>query len=215
MSIGLERRGSLFVVAAPSGGGKSTVLKALLGHMEGLRYSISVTSRSARAGEEEGRDFHFVAVEEFHEMIERKEFYEWAKVHGNYYGTRKKAVENILADGHDVAMDLDVQGACQIKGMKPDAVTIFLLPPSMETLERRLRGRETDGDEVIRLRLHNAAEEIASCALFDYLVVNDDLDRVIHIIESIVIAERQRGLRQDLKVQGEPRIEELLNEQPA
>jgi guanylate kinase len=198
MNISLRRNGTLFVIAAPSGGGKSTVLHALLERVEGLRYSVSVTSRAPRAGERDGVDYHFTSEEAFQGMIERKEFYEWAKVHGNYYGTRKATVEEILGAGSDVAMDIDVQGACQIKGMKPDAVTVFLLPPSMQTLEERLRKRDTDREEVIQLRLRNAAEEIAQCGLFDYLVINDRLDDTIETIRSIVLAERQKGSRQSL-----------------
>jgi guanylate kinase len=211
MSISLKRKGTLFVLVAPSGGGKSTVLKALLKKMDSLSYSISVTSRPPRPNEENGRDYHFVSLEAFLKMIERKEFYEWAQVHGNFYGTRKDTVEGLLSEGLDVAMDLDVQGACSIKGMKPESVTIFLLPPSTEILEKRLRDRDTDDDDVIALRLHNATNEIARCKLFDYLVVNDDLERVIEEIESIVRAERHRSIRQTLILEDETAIEDLMD----
>ncbi|MFW5870772.1 MAG: guanylate kinase [Candidatus Sumerlaeota bacterium] len=211
MSIALQRSGTLFVLVAPSGGGKSTVLKALLEKVPGLAYSVSVTSRRPRPGEKEGQDFHYVSVREFQDMIERKEFYEWAQVHGNFYGTRKETVEELLKKGLDVGMDLDVQGACAIKGMKRDAVTIFLLPPSMQTLEERLRGRDTDDDEVIALRLTNAADEIARCKLFDYLVVNKDLDEVIEEITGIVHAERNRSTRQKLLVEDEPKLTRHLD----
>lgn len=210
MPISLKRRGSLFVLAAPSGGGKSTVLRALLGRVDSLSYSISVTSRAPRRNEKEGVDFHYVSEDEFNAMIERKEFYEWAKVHGNYYGTRKQTVEDLLDTGADVVMDLDVQGAYAIRGMKPEAVTIFLLPPSMQVLEQRLRGRGTDDEEIIRLRLRNAAVEIAQCRMFDYLVINDHLDRVIDQIGQIVEAERHRGIRQELIVSDEPQLEQHL-----
>jgi len=209
MSIRLKRSGILFVISAPSGGGKSTVLRALLPVTEGLKYSVSVTSRPPRDGEREGVDYYFVSTEEFQSLIDHKEFYEWAKVHGNYYGTRKSVVESLVSQGYDVALDLDVQGACQIKGMKPDSVTIFLLPPSTETLEKRLRGRETDDEEVVRLRMHNAVNEIAQCGLFDYLVVNENLDRTIAAIGHIIGAERQRGSRQRLVVENEPRLQHL------
>jgi guanylate kinase len=210
MSICLERSGILFVLSAPSGGGKSSVLGALLKRMDGLGYSASVTSRPPRPNEKEGVDFHFVSIEEFQRLIERKEFYEWAQVHGNLYGTRKSTVDDLLAQGLDVAMDLDVQGACAIKGMKPDSVTIFLLPPSMATLEERLRGRDTDDEEVVRLRIHGAADEVASCRLFDYLLVNDDLDAVIAEITSIIRAERHRSIHQRLLVKDEPSVEKIL-----
>ena len=209
MSIRLKRSGTLFVISAPSGGGKSTVLRALLPATAGLKYSVSVTSRPPRDGEREGVDFLFVSTEEFQSLIDHKEFYEWAKVHGNYYGTRKSIVESLVSQGYDVALDVDVQGACQIKGMKPDSVTIFLLPPSTETLEKRLRGRETDDEEVVRLRMHNAVNEIAQCRLFDYLVVNENLDRTIAAIGHIIDAERQRGSRQRLVVENEPRLQHL------
>lgn len=209
MSIRLKRSGTLFVISAPSGGGKSTVLRALLPATAGLKYSVSVTSRPPRDGEREGEDFHFVSTEEFQSLIDHKEFYEWAKVHGNYYGTRKSVVESLVSQGYDVALDVDVQGACQIKGMKPDSVTIFLLPPSTETLEKRLRGRETDDEEVVRLRMHNAVNEIAQCHLFDYLVVNENPDRTIAAIGHIIDAERQRGSRQRLVVENEPRLQLL------
>ena len=210
MPISLQRRGTLFILAAPSGGGKSTVLKAVLERVEQLAYSISVTSRPPRGAETPGKDFHFVSEDEFNGMIERKEFYEWAKVHGNYYGTRKQTVEDLLDTGSDVAMDLDVQGAYSIRGMKPESVTIFLLPPSMSVLEDRLRGRGTDDEEVIQLRLRNAAVEIAQCRMFDYLVVNDELDCVVTQIGQIVEAERHRGIRQELIVKDEPQLQQHL-----
>ncbi|MBN1866195.1 guanylate kinase [Candidatus Sumerlaeota bacterium] len=214
MTIALRRKGALFVISAPSGGGKSAAIRALLEREKGIRYSVSVTSRKARSGEREGQDYCFVSTEEFQRMIERKEFYEWAKVHGNFYGTRKTTVEALLAQGDDVAMDLDVQGACAVKGSRPESVTIFLLPPSMEILEKRLRGRVTDDEEVIQLRLRNAADEVAQCRLFDYLVLNDDLGRAVEEIGAIVEAERHRSLRQELLLENEPAVETRITPLP-
>ena len=210
MSIEMKRRGTLFVLVAPSGGGKSTVLKALRKKMKNLALSVSVTSRPPRSTETDKIDYFFVSLEEFQKMIERKEFYEWAKVHGNYYGTRKETVEELLARGLDVGMDIDVQGARAVKDMKPDAVTIFLLPPSMAVLEKRLRERKTDDDGAIRLRLANAANEISQCKVFDYLAINDDLDRVIEEIRSIIAAERHKSFRQEILVRDEPALDKLM-----
>ena len=175
MSISLKRKGTLFVLSAPSGGGKSTVLHAVLKSIDGLSYSVSVTSRKPRKKEVNRKDYYFVSVEEFKELIEKKAFYEWAEVHGNYYGTRISTVDRLLHSGSDVVMDIDVQGASNIKKIQPAAITIFLLPPSTKILETRLRRRDTDDDEEVELRMQNAAEEIANCLSFDYLVVNDDL----------------------------------------
>lgn len=212
MSITLRRKGSLFVLSAPSGGGKSTVLKALLKSIDALSYSISATSRAPRENEQSGKDYLFLSADEFRRMIEVKAFYEWALVHNNYYGTLKSTVDRMLARGEDVVMDLDVQGAYSIKGIMPDAVTIFLLPPSTAVLEKRLRQRDTDDDEVIRLRLDNAVDEIARCRQFDYLVVNEELDTAITDIRRIIEAERHRGLRQELLIEDEPAISQKIND---
>lgn len=210
MSLTLTRRGILFVVSAPSGGGKSAVLERLLGRIEEFAYSVSVTSRAPRPGEKDGKNYHFVTDDEFRRMIGLNEFYEWAEVHGNYYGTRKSVVEEVLAAGNDLVMDIDVQGACQVKSKKPDAVTIFLLPPSMAMLEKRLRGRHSDDEEAIQLRLRNAATEIAQHGLFDYVIVNDDLDRTVAALREVIFAERRRGSRQLLVVRDEPSVEAAI-----
>ena len=211
MSIALRRKGIMFVISAPSGTGKSTVLHSLWNGTGNLAYSVSVTSRPPRLGEREGIDYYFVSAEDFQAMIARGEFYEWAEVHGNFYGTRKSVIEKILATGQDVVMDLDVQGARSIKAMKSDAVTIFLLPPSMAALEERLRGRETDLSEAIRLRLRNAAGEIAECNHFDYILINDILEQSVSEVVSIIIAERHRSSRQELLFEGEPALEPLTS----
>lgn len=207
MTIGLQRSGILFAVSAPSGGGKSTVLKAIRDRYPDLGYSISATSRAPRGSERNGRDYHFVSLEKFQEMIASGAFFEWAIVHGNYYGTPRKPVEEIVDAGRDVLMDIDVQGARSLKEQCPNAVTLFLLPPSMETLEARLRGRHTDKEDVIQLRLKNAAREISECAAFDYILINDDLDRVVQNVSSILIAEGCRSIRQRICLKHEPALE--------
>lgn len=207
MTIGLQRSGILFAVSAPSGGGKSTVLKAIRDRYPDLGYSVSATSRAPRGSERDGVDYHFVSLAKFQEMIAQNAFFEWAVVHGNYYGTPREAVELMLAEGRDVLMDIDVQGARSLKEQCPGAVTIFLLPPSMATLEARLRGRHTDKEDVIQLRLKNAAREISECAAFDYVLVNDDLQRVVQDVSSILIAEGCRSYRQRLCLKHEPALE--------
>jgi len=215
MSITLKRSCTMFVLSAPSGGGKSTVVRAVLRNVRGLAYSISVTSRPPRAHERDGVDFHFVTQEKFQERIQRQEFYEWALVHGNCYGTPKAPIAGMLAEGKDVVLDIDVQGARSVKSLRPDAVTIFLLPPSSEVLERRLRDRGTETDETIRVRLANATEEIAASLSFDYLVINDSVERAVAEIRGIIEAERNRAAQQELLLSNEPALEARLGKSRA
>lgn len=188
--------GLLFVVSAPSGAGKSTLLARVMPALPGLGFSVSHTTRAPRPGEVSGRDYHFVGREEFVALRERTPsgFLEWAEVHGNLYGTSRAEVEGLLAAGRDVVLDIDVQGARQLRGLLP-AVFIFIAPPSLEELSRRLRHRGTEAEETVRLRLANAREELQAAGEYDYLVVNETLDEAAAQLRAIVLAERCRQRR--------------------
>lgn len=203
MSIEIQRTGILFVLSAPSGGGKSTVLKALRAEDASLGYSVSATTRPPRPGETHGKDYFFYSVEEFHRLIRQKAFYEWAVVHKHLYGTLRKVVDAELDAGRDVLLDIDVQGGLSIKRLRPDAVLIFLLPPSMAVLETRLRGRKSDSDEVIDLRLRNARHELTFAPQYDYALINEDLARTLHDVRSILEAERMAASRLKILTEGE------------
>jgi guanylate kinase len=184
--------GSLFVVAAPSGAGKSTLVNALLAREPGIRLSISHTTRRPRDGEGEGEHYHFVDREFFQRLVAAEAFLEYAEVHGNFYGTSRAAVEPILAGGEDVLLEIDYQGARQVRERLPACVSVFILPPSRTELERRLRARAKDSEEVIARRLANSREEIAHAHEFDYLLVNEDFERALDDLQSIVSAQRLR-----------------------
>jgi len=185
----------LFVISAPSGGGKSAVLTRLLASEADLHYWVSVTSRAPRPDEVEGGDYHFVSRAEFESLVQQDVFYEWAEVHGNLYGTRSDTVEGALAEGRDVALDLDVQGGLSAKYRSPDAVLVFLMPPSFQVLEQRLRQRATDSEEAIRMRLENARREMIYWRQYNYLVVNEDIDESVEKVRRILYAERHRVSR--------------------
>ncbi len=191
-------RGYLFIVSSPSGGGKTTLIRRLLAKPPGepLRFSISHTTRPRRDGEGDGREYHFVSAAEFEKMARAGEFLEHNEVHGNFYGTAKSEVLPRLAAGEDVILDIDVQGARDIRKAYPEAVSIFIVPSSGEELERRLRKRGLDGEDAIRKRLINAAKEIAQAEDFQYVIVNDDLDRAGLELESVVRAARLTPARQ-------------------
>ena len=171
------RLGTALVISAPSGAGKTTLIRKLTAEFPGFTYSISFTTRSPRAGEVNGRDYHFTTREDFIARRDRHEFAEWAEVHGNLYGTPIAPVLDAPRAGRDILFDIDVQGAAQLHLSLPSAHFVFILPPSMEELERRLRGRGTDTDEVIRVRLADARQEIREARWFDSLILNDGLDR--------------------------------------
>ncbi len=191
-------RGDLFIVSSPSGGGKTTLIRRLLADPPGapLHFSVSHTTRAMRAGERDGREYHFVTVEEFQRMAQRDEFLEHNEVHDNIYGTSKGEVLPRLAAGEDVVLDIDVQGARDIRRVYPEAVAIFIVPSSPAELERRLTTRGLDGPEAIRKRLINAAREIQEASGFQYVIVNDDLERATLELQSIVRARRLTPARQ-------------------
>jgi len=188
--------GTLFVVAAPSGAGKSTLVNALLEREPGISLSVSHTTRPPRPGETYGRHYYFVERAEFERQIAEGIFLEHAEVHGNLYGTSRTTVQELLAQGRDVLLEIDWQGAQQIRASKPDCVGVFILPPSRAELERRLRGRGSDSAEVIERRLRNSRGEIAHAHEFDYILVNDAFDEALDDLQAIVRAVRLRGALQ-------------------
>jgi guanylate kinase len=183
------RDGILFVISAPSGAGKTTLCKEIIDFFPSLRHSVSYTTRPRRAGETEGVDYHFVSRTVFDAMIEQGSFAEWAEVHGNRYGTAVATLERYRSEGHDVLLDIDCQGARQLKTTFGQGVFIFILPPSLDELQRRLTGRNTDAPDVIARRFANARDEIREALWYDYLVVNDDLPQALTELKAIVIAE--------------------------
>jgi guanylate kinase len=180
--------GNLYVVAAPSGAGKTTLVRLLLEHERTVHLSISFTTRPPRPGEQSGREYHFVDAAEFHAMIARQEFLEWAEVHGNFYGTSKKWIADQLAAGHDVLLEIDWQGAQQVRALFPQAIGVFILPPSMEELTRRLTGRGTDSADVIARRLSAAQAEMRHVGEFDYVIINDQLEQALDDLRAVVRA---------------------------
>lgn len=185
----------VLVVSAPSGAGKSTICRELLDRHEDVVFSVSTTTRSPRVDEREGEDYYFVDDDEFDQMVAQGEFLEWANVHGECYGTSRQAVLDELAANRDVVLDIDVQGARQIKEILPTAVLIFIVPPSMDELERRLNNRDTETEEEIKKRLTNARREIQSMEMYDYVVVNDEVEEAVADLECIRTAEKNRLTR--------------------
>ena len=185
-------RGLLFIVSAPSGTGKTTLVEKLVQRIPNLCLSRSYTSRAARPGEQAGVDYNFISRERFEEMARNGEFLEWADVFGNYYGTCATDTERCLANGQDLVLVIDVQGARQVRSSGIESVGIFVLPPSAATLEQRLRGRSKDSEEEIRKRLDAACREVSEFATYEYVVVNDELDGAVDRLRAIVLAERAR-----------------------
>jgi len=186
---------TVFIISAPSGSGKSTLVSHLMADVPGLMFSISYTTRQPRGAERDGESYHFVSRPEFQAMVARDEFVEWAEVFGNYYGTHRGILEQARALGCDLVLDIDVQGARQLIKKIPEAVTVFILAPSRQILERRLRARGEDRDEVIERRLRDAAEEIRRYSDYHYVLINRELDESDAILSSIVRAERARRTR--------------------
>ena len=192
-----KRRGMLFVISSPSGAGKSTVSRKLLAADDGIEMSVSATTRPMRPGEIDGIDYHFVDLARFREMVSAGDFLEWAHVFGHRYGTPRAPVEAMLAAGRDVLFDIDWQGAQQLHQLAGgDVVRVFIFPPSMEELERRLRSRATDSEEVIAARMARAATEVGHWDGYDYVLVNQDADECFAALKTILDAERHRRSRQ-------------------
>jgi guanylate kinase len=188
--------GSLFIVAAPSGAGKTTLVRKLLVQDAAVQLSVSYTTRAPRAGEQSGREYHFVDVSEFRAMRERGDFLEWAEVHGNFYGTSRVWLREQMESGRDVLLEIDWQGAQQVRKQFPEAVGIFILPPSLAELEKRLRGRGTDSEDVISRRLTAAVGEMRHVDEFDFAIINNDLDEALSDLAAAVRAARLRCARQ-------------------
>lgn len=192
----MEYPGNLFVVGAPSGAGKSSLVKALMEVDSHVQPSVSHTTRAPRGQEKHGREYFFVSDAEFDAMVQADAFVEWAHVHNQRYGTSKKAIEERMSQGADVILEIDYQGALQIKKIFANAVTIFILPPSWEELRSRLERRGEDTTEVIEVRLQNAAKEMAQASQFDFVIINESFDRAVFDLKSIVHSQRLKYLAQ-------------------
>ncbi len=191
---------TVFIISAPSGSGKSTLVNGLFERLTGLRFSISYTTREPRGAEVNGASYYFTTLEKFREMRLKGEFLEHAEVFGNHYGTHESELEYASAAGKDLVLDIDVQGAAQLKRKIPEAVTIFILAPSREILEQRLRSRSEDSEEVIQRRLQGAAEEIRNYRLYDYVLINREVNSSVDTLVSIVTAERTRRTRMENQI---------------
>jgi len=191
----------VFIISAPSGSGKSTLVNMLLTSLERLDFSLSYTTRPPRGAEKDGANYHFVSRAEFLAMRDRGELLEWAEVFGHFYGTARATLEQAERRGHDLVLDIDVQGAAQLRKRLPEAVTIFILPPSRSELETRLRSRSLDEEAVIARRLRDASKEIRNYAAYDYILVNDQLDRSAEKLKGIVLAERCRKQQAEAIIQ--------------
>jgi guanylate kinase len=187
----------VFIVSAPSGSGKSTLVRRLLESVDGLLFSISYTTRKPRGAEVNGHDYFFISREEFELRLRHNEFLEWATVFGNYYGTHQNNYDRAVAEGRDLLLDIDVKGARQLKERLPGAISVFILPPSRQILEERLRARSEDAENVIQRRLREAAEEIRNYDQYDYVLVNRDVEESSETLRSIVYAERARRARME------------------
>ena len=206
----MTTKGNLFILSAPSGAGKSSLISALLKQTlsRTMQVSVSHTTRAPRPGENHGQHYHFVSKEQFEKSIEEKHFYEYAEVFGNYYGTSEIAIDQQLAQGHDVFLDIDWQGAQQVRIKKPEVTTIFISPPSKQELENRLRGRGQDSEEVIQDRMAQAQAECSHYQEFDYIIINDDFDQAL--LDLITVVNNQRLKRSQQVVQHQALFEELL-----
>jgi guanylate kinase len=196
-----ERITTVFIISAPSGSGKSTLVSCLLARDPQLRFSVSYTTRTVRGNEKPGESYIYISPQEFEERVQHGEFMEHAEVFGNYYGTNRKVLEQARGEGKDLILDIDVQGARQLKERIPEAVSIFVLAPSRDILEQRLRMRSEDSEEVIQRRLRDAAEEIRNYSQYDYVLVNHQLEESIDTLAAIIKAERVRRIRMEDQIQ--------------
>lgn len=201
--------GKLYIISAPSGAGKTSLVKRLIADTDNLAVSVSHTTRAIRAAEQNGVDYFFVSQDTFKDMIEHQAFLEHAQVFDNFYGTSQQSVEANLAQGLDVILEIDWQGAQQVRRMLPDSISIFILPPSIEVLRQRLQNRGQDNDEVIARRMRDAVTEMSHYPEFDYLIVNDDFDTALEQLKSIVTANRLLQSRQQQLLT--PLLQDLLN----
>jgi guanylate kinase len=195
-----EGRGILFVVSSPSGGGKGTLIQRVLNKVPNLSYSVSFTTRAPRSGEVNGREYFFVTPDKFQEMVAADEFLESATVHRHLYGTARKQVAQEIAEGRDIILEVDVQGAASVRQLMSDSVSVFILPPSFEVLKTRLTARGTDSQEELDVRLRNAPVELKDYSAFQYVIINDDAELASNQLAAIVFAERARLSRQERKV---------------
>jgi guanylate kinase len=193
--------GNLYIVSAPSGAGKTSLVKALLESTAGITVAVSHTTRAMRPGEEDGRDYHFVDIAGFETMVQQNGFLEHAQVFDNYYGTARASAVERLREGVDVILEIDWQGAQQVRKAMPECIGIFIIPPSRQALEQRLRGRGQDSDEIIARRMQDARSETSHYGEYDYLVVNDDFDTALAELRSIILAQRQQQGVQQLRHQ--------------
>lgn len=189
------QKGHLFVLTAPSGTGKSTIIELVRGNLEEVCYSISYTTRAPREGEVNGVDYHFVSRQDFEKMIQAREFIEWAVVYDQLYGTSMSGVASTASSGKDLLLDLDIQGAREVKRQFPESTSIFILPPSLKVLHERLQKRSLHDDTNIDVRMKKAVEEIRRCKDYDFLIVNDDLDQAVREVEAIIVAQRAETKR--------------------
>jgi guanylate kinase len=198
--------GNLFIVSAPSGAGKTSLVSALLASNKDINLSVSYTSRAPRPGETDGKDYHFVSRETFLDMAKHGDFMESAEVYGNLYGTSQSWIKTQTADGRDILLEIDWQGAAQVRNKFPGCISIFILPPTLKALEDRLKGRKQDSDEVIARRIASAKEDVAHVAEFDYVIINDKLDEALQQLNAVVVAA---GLRRDRQL---ARQQNLINQ---
>ncbi|WP_027966376.1 guanylate kinase [Halomonas halocynthiae] len=205
-------QGTLFIVSAPSGAGKTSLVRELIDRLDGIHVSVSHTTRGRRPGEVNGVNYHFVEHADFEAMIQRGEFFEYAQVFDNYYGTSRVAIEGSLAAGQDVILEIDWQGARQVREQMSDAVSIFILPPSRDELENRLSGRGTDEHTVIAARMQEAISEMSHYNEYDYLVINDDFTTALNELHALVIARRQQ--RDRMQDRHAPLLAALLSDAP-